>query len=273
MAASASAQIVLDGSATSLVRWVVSRDALPVEASADFLNRPSYSAARTLVNSLDRVLHVYVSAVSSVSYGKAQTVNLVLHTELPAVITGGWIRRTESISEDLTVGIAAKLRDWFAGLKSGGQLGSDLQISSLHPKPDGIVYSLPPEAISYLVVAGLDQWASELREESYVSRLAKIQASLGVRAAELARLLGVSREAIRRWFNGQPIASDRWDDIDRLERTVHQLAMYFREDLPALVRRRVPGLGGRTALDMMFAGRGDEVLGFYRRIFETDLTP
>lgn len=272
MAASASAEIVLDGSVTSLVRWVVSREALPIEANADFLNRPSYSAARVLVNSVDRVLHIYVSAVSSVSSGKAQTVNVVLHTELPAVVTGGWIRGADSIAEDLVVGIAAKLRDWFADLKSGGQVASDIRIHPLHPDRDAMRTDLPPEAVSYLVAAGLDRWASEVRDRSYVSRLAEIQASLGVRPSELARLLGVSREAIRRWFDGAPIASDRWDDIDRLERLVRQLANYFRQELPALVRRRVPGLSDRTPLEMMYSGRGDEVVRFYHRIFETDLT-
>jgi hypothetical protein len=274
MTITADAQIVLEGSTLSLLNWVANQDGLPLDITGDFLEKPSFNSAKLLVSALDKVVHVYVTALSpSLDFVGADLLNSVLHTELPSIVAGGWIRSSETLGDDLTVAVAAKLRGWIVDLQASGQVSGSIHIRELRPAAGGQRPEVRPEAVSYLVVAGLDQLSSEQRERSYSNQLAEIQTALGLRPAELARVLGVSREAIRRWFDSAPIAPERWSAIDQLERTVRRLVGYFRaEALPALIRRKIPGLGEKTPLELMYAGREDELLTFYERIFDRGVT-
>ncbi len=272
MSRTESARIVLEASGTSLVRWVANQDAVPV-AGVRFLNEPSYNSAKFLVNDLDKVVHLYAAALSSVDVEKAEILSAVLHAELPSIWTAGWIKATDSIDFDLTVALAAKARDWFADLQASGQVTPSIGIRVLRPEPGGLEMDVEPVSLGYLMIAGLDQWASEQRDQLYSNRLAQIQATLGLRPAELARLLEVSREAVRRWFDGAPIAPERWSDIDRLERIVRRLVSYFKaESLPALIRRTIPGLNNKTPLELINAGREDDLFTVYDAIFDRRVT-
>ncbi|MHB8572612.1 MAG: hypothetical protein ACYDAY_06605 [Candidatus Dormibacteria bacterium] len=272
MGSISAADVLLEATSTSLVSWVGNQAALPTQG-ADFLNRPTYASARILVNALDQVVHVYVSALGALDLGKTEALSAMLHTELPSLWTGGWIQSPETVGQDLAVGLAAKVRDWVSDLQASGQVTPSIRVRALRPAPGGVVINIDQEAISYLVVAGLDQWTSEAREMLYRSRLGHVQAAFGLRAAELARLLQVSREGLRRWFDGAPIAPERWADIDRLERLVHMLSGYFRpEVLPSLIRRKVPGLGNRSPMELIHAGREDELAAFYNAVFDRGVT-
>jgi len=94
-----------------------------------------------------------------------------------------------------------------------------------------------------------------------------------LRPAELARLLQVSREAVRRWFGGAPIAAERWEDIDRLDRILRRLTGYFKpEVLPALVRRKIPGVGYNSPLDLMQTRREEDLFDFYDAVLGRGVT-
>jgi hypothetical protein len=267
------AQVVLDGSTTSLVTWLENEAAIPMEAAEGFLARPTYSSARILVNSVDKVVHVYMAALSLVQSSLAQRLGPVLHTELPSVWSAGWIRTSETVGADVAVGLAARLRDLVADLQASGQVTPSIVIHQLRPQPAAVMMRVDQESMTYLAVAGLDQLMSEQRGTLYSSKLAHLQTTLGIRPAELARLLQVSREAVRQWFDGAPISPDRWSDIDRLDRLVQGLLSYFKiEALPAIVRRKIPGLEQRTPLEMIRMGREQELLNFYAAVFTHGVT-
>src|SRR3989442_925234 len=134
MSEPSSAWIVLEASSTSLVRWVANQDAVPVTTGNRFLTEPSYNSARLLVNALDKVVHLYVAALSSIHVESAEVLSAVLHTELPSIWTGGWIRTTDSLDKDLTVALAAKVRDWVADLQSSGQVSPSIGVKELRPE-------------------------------------------------------------------------------------------------------------------------------------------
>jgi hypothetical protein len=265
-------KIVLEASTTSLVRWVENQEAIPMKAGVAFLNQPSYASAQALVNALDNVVHVYVAAVSSADPEKATSLNAILHTELSSIWTSGWVKGTDSMETDLTIALAAKTRDWVADLQASGQVSPSIEIRILRPSP-GESADIDPDAIGYLVIAGLDQWVEEQRNQQYAERLAEVQVTLGLRTTELARLLKVSREAIRLWFEGAPIAPERWPEIDRLTEITHRLLGYFRaESLPAQIRRQIPGIEYMTPLELVSSRRERDLLQFYEAIFDRQVT-
>ena len=272
MAERTSAEIVLEGTSTSLVRWVENEVGIPSDFGAGFLSRPTYANAKTLVNAADNVVHVYISAVASIQSSLALLVQEILHTEVAAVWTS-WVRTPETAGTDLAVGLAARLRDLLSAFQAAGNVPPGATISELRPQPLESTVNVGPDAVRYLALASVDQLITESTTDRYTHKLAKLQTTLGLRPAELAGLLRVSREAVRRWFEGASIAADRWPSIDRLERIRERLTEYFRaETLPAIIRREIPGLGNRTALELIQADREDELLAFYHAIFRRRVT-
>jgi hypothetical protein len=268
-----SVQTLVEASVTSLVKWVESRHAIPSDVVGDFLQSPSYSSARALVSAVDGVVHLYTTTWAHVDAGQAQLLEAILHVELASVSTSGWIGVSHSISKDLSIALAAKTRDWLVDLQSTGRLESRYRIAPLNPGPAAQGPQLPAQALIYLTIAGLDKWTTEHRDASYRQKLGEVQSLLGLRTSELARILQVSGEAIRQWFDGASISPDRWADIDRLDRIAKTLLSFFKaESLPSVVRRKAPGLNHRSPLDLLVSGRDDELISAYETLFKRGVT-
>lgn len=79
--------------------------------------------------------------------------------------------------------------------------------------------------------------------------LGRIRGILGLSDPELARLLGVTRQALEQWRE-RGIPARRSADVDRLAAAAEWLAEeLIAERIPQIVRTPVPALGGRTMLD------------------------
>lgn len=79
--------------------------------------------------------------------------------------------------------------------------------------------------------------------------LAEIRTILGLSDPELARVLGVTRQALEQWRR-RGVPARRAADVDRLAAAARWLAdELIGERIPQLVRVPVPALGGRTMLD------------------------
>jgi DNA-binding transcriptional regulator YdaS (Cro superfamily) len=265
--------VLLGSTTTTLIRWVKAKRALPDERVSTFLTSPSLNSARRFVSALDGIVHLYVTTASTVAPEQEGILDGILHLELASVCAGGWIGGTSSVGEDVSIALAAKTRDWLADLQASGRINAMVNIAPLAPKRTEHGASLSLRAMGYVSLAGLDRWSEERRESNYRERLGRIQSLLGIRRSELARILGVTPEAVRQWFDGAPISSDRHPDIDRINAVVDELAKIFRpEALPSLVRRRVPVLGNRTPLELILAGREDEVIRAYQQLFRPGVT-
>ena len=108
---------------------------------------------------------------------------------------------------------------------------------------------------------------------TYLYKLERVRSLLALKPAELAKLVGVSREALRQWHGGAQISSERWADIDRLVSTVNRLASYFKpEALPSIVRRRAQALNQQTAFDWLASKRYDELLSQYEAALTYEAT-
>jgi hypothetical protein len=168
---------------------------------------------------------------------------------------------------DIAVGLAAGLRTWLLELKSSGQVPS-LQVEAIVPPHAWRRIEMRPEAITYMASAALDQDSEEQHAESYLYKLERIRSTLGLKPAELARLLAVTPEGLRQWRLGGTIAKERWPEIDNLSETVRKLTEFFKpEALPSIVRRRSPGLGNRTPLDWLASGNYEGLVSLYQEVF------
>ncbi len=89
-----------------------------------------------------------------------------------------------------------------------------------------------------------------------------------VSATQLGRMFGVSRQAESKWLSQGPPA-DRREQITALGEATDLLDRWVkRERIPAVVRRPVESLGGRSRLDVALAGEIDVLLAELRETFD-----
>jgi len=78
-----------------------------------------------------------------------------------------------------------------------------------------------------------------------------------ISATQLGDMFGISRQAASKWLAEGPPAARR-DQVAVLGQATDLLDQWVkRERIPAVVRRRVDALGGRTRLDVALAGEFD----------------
>ncbi len=264
--------VILQGSIGTLETWLDTRGLAKSGIAVRLIGEPSYAAASDLVASADGVIHVYSAAASGLTPGLERTVESALHLDLAAICVSGWITSPGSIQRDLAVGLAARMREIIATYVASSGLVTEYQPVTLRPRLHVEPLPLPDIAVAYVGAAALDQWFGEHRAEDYQLKLERIKTGLGLRISDLAKLVGVTREAIRRWGTGAPISEEHWGQIDRLFSVVGQIQRYFRpESVPGQVRRKIPAFDGLTALQLIAAGREAELLARYRRFFEGEI--
>jgi hypothetical protein len=92
------------------------------------------------------------------------------------------------------------------------------------------------------------------REHAFQRRgaadLRDVMAIFALGPTAVGRLMDVSRQAVEQWLmHGVPVA--RLADVGQLAQAARAMHAYFRpERIPQIVREPVPGLGGRTVLEV-----------------------
>jgi hypothetical protein len=133
--------------------------------------------------------------------------------------------------------------------------------------------ALPPaEAAERVLTQAGDDWTraflDELDRRVRIQPLARLLALWDLSGAGAARLFGVSRQAFAKWLEHGPPA-DRVDTVAALAAATDTLERYVkRENIPAVVRRAAPALGGRSLLQLAQSGRAEEVLRRVQAMFD-----
>jgi len=118
--------------------------------------------------------------------------------------------------------------------------------------------------------AWLDRFAEELDRGRAVHGLERVMAVWGLTQAEVARLFGVSRQAVGKWVSGG-VPVERVPAFADLAAATDLLVRQLRRDrIPAVVRRPAPALGDRSLVDLVAAGRTGDVLAACRAMFAFD---
>jgi predicted XRE-type DNA-binding protein len=130
----------------------------------------------------------------------------------------------------------------------------------------------PGEAARVLVQNADEAWLAELQRSLDQWRAhADLDHILGVwnlSQSDAAELFGVTRQAISKW-RAQGAPTSRIDALADLSAATDILVRYLKRDrIPAVVRRPSDELGGRSLLDLVGAGRFEDVLGACRRMFQ-----
>ena len=109
--------------------------------------------------------------------------------------------------------------------------------------------------------------AQELDHRLSGRQLDRVLRLWGLSRTELGELFGVSRQAVSKWIR-DGVPSDRATAVADIEAITDLLDRYLKRDrIPAVVRRRADGLGGRSLLELVGAGRTAEALELTRRMF------
>jgi DNA-binding XRE family transcriptional regulator len=124
-------------------------------------------------------------------------------------------------------------------------------------------------------VAGLVQadLAQEQGGSEYLGKLKRLQAGFALTQRELAELLKVRPQAIRKWFAGGGISPDVRAAIDIHLAQLQRLESHFQPGLlPSILRRPDRGLKGRRPIALVIAGKADEFADYVERVITDDRT-
>ncbi len=118
--------------------------------------------------------------------------------------------------------------------------------------------------------AWLDAFAASLDRRRFGGSLERTLQVWRVSQAEMARFLGVSRQAVGKWLErGAP--ATRADAVADLAVATDLLVHYLKRDrIPAVVRRGIPALGGGSLVDLLARGDTPSVVLACRRMFAFD---
>jgi DNA-binding transcriptional regulator YiaG len=267
-------EVLLQGSATNLQVWFEQKNLLPADnAAAAFLKQQNWVSAVQLARASEPLIHYCVNIITDLVPGDKDAINELIHLELAPVWMSGWLGARSSPEADVAVGLIARIRRWLHDLKPSERLHRSVEINNIEPPRATAGFQIRASALSYLTLASLDVHATETRNDAYRLKLNWIRSALGISPAELARLLHVSREAIRRWELGESISSERWADIDELHSYVEKLLTYIRpERLPAVIRRRIPALSNQAPLELIASRRVGELIALYESLTSYETT-
>ena len=141
----------------------------------------------------------------------------------------------------------------------------------MHRSPALLALS-PAEAAERVLAQAGDDWTraflDELDRRIRTQPLERLIALWGLSGAGAARLFGVSRQAFSKWIDEGPPA-DRAATVTALAAATDLLERYLkRENIPAVVRRTAPALGGRSLLQIAESGGAEEVLQRVKAMFD-----
>ncbi len=134
----------------------------------------------------------------------------------------------------------------------------------------------PRDAAAELVAAhqGEPRWLDEFAE--YLDRhrggqsLARTLAVWDLNQSQAARLFGVSRQALNKWLE-HGVPADRTEAIAELAAATDLLVRYLKRDrIPAVVRRPIAALDGKSLFDLLEDGDTAVLLEASRDMFRFD---
>lgn len=131
----------------------------------------------------------------------------------------------------------------------------------------------PVEAANRLIRAQTDQddwldaFAEQLDRQRNADALKRILSIWGLSQSDAARVFGVSRQAISKWFDvGVP--AERAIVVAELGAATDLLVRHLKRDrVAAVVRRPASRLGNQSLLDCLFAQQHERVLDACRQMF------
>jgi hypothetical protein len=113
----------------------------------------------------------------------------------------------------------------------------------------------------------LDAFTEALDRRRAGQDLMRILRVWGLSRTAAGQLFGVTRQAVTKWLDAG-VPTDRVEQVADVAAATDLLVRHLkRERIPAVVRRRAPGLGDRSLLELWAAGDTKRVLVLTREMF------
>lgn len=116
-------------------------------------------------------------------------------------------------------------------------------------------------------IGWLDAFTEHLDRRRNADSLKRILSTWDLNQSDAARVFGVSRQAISKWFD-QGVPAERAAAVADLAAATDLLVHHLkRERIPAVVRRPAEGLRGRSLLELLEHSDSAAILEACRRMF------
>jgi hypothetical protein len=262
---------LLDGTIDEVQEWG-RRQAEAQISCRDVITGRSPSKARQFVavalTLVHRAMEELTAEVRAPDAERAY-LNKHLHEAVSATVMSPWMVVADDARAAVALELAQRCRS--IPLLNGGGGGP----WSALPLPDalrrseaaGSVEGWPtasPRLVAFIEGAVLEDLTGEPGHDEYLTKLQRLQHGFGLNIQELTRLLHVSRTSVQKWLAGGGISRDVQARIDEQLNYLARMESHWRPGLlPSIVRRRGRGLRGRTPLQLILAGKSDEVLEYF----------
>ena len=113
----------------------------------------------------------------------------------------------------------------------------------------------------------IERLAAELSRRLGARGLGNVARTWHLSLTALGEMFGVSRQAASKWLK-DGVPPDRATQVADVEAVAELLERHLKpERVPAVVRRRSPGLGGESLISMISGGHSAEALELTREMF------
>jgi len=264
--------ILLEGSVDDILMWSDQQTTTHVSCRTLLRGKsPRVAEAYTQV-ALD-IIHRALKESRAERHGEPETpyVVLTLHRAAESAPASGWVAFDDDARHVVALEVAQRLRVVSATYfgKQAPLLDAPAHEPAQRPawSPDSTrVLSF----VSRLVDADL---AAEQGGRELVAHLERLRTGFGLDQVELAKLLRVAPQAIRKWQRGGGATPENRAAIDVHLDELRRLESYFAPGrLPSILRRKDRGLNGRRPVELVIAGKADHFADYVERVIADDRT-
>src|SRR3989442_1377351 len=149
-------EIVLSGSATRVERWYKTEHLVTSGAATNFATLLTVPAARSLIRSVDPLVHRFASLAELAISHDYPLASPVFHLVVATVVASPWFGSSGSYTNDLTLGLTARFRSWIGELAAAGEITTTVQIKQLEPVQHSDWRPISGDAVTYVAAAALD---------------------------------------------------------------------------------------------------------------------
>lgn len=265
--------VLLEGTVADILAWSDRRPGAHV------------SCRRLLAGASARVAHEYAEVALDIVHQALREVRADLQEEAAApyfVITlhnaavtapaSGWAHVDDDARHAVALEVGQQLR-----VATATYFGRHVRLLAAppHARRDrepisaaGALRSLT--FVSHLVEADL---AQEREAPELIGKLERLQRGFGLSQVELAKMLRVRPQAIRKWQGGGGATPENRAAIDTQLEQLRRLESHFRPGLlPSILRRPAGDLKGRRPIDLVIAGKANQFADYVERVIADDRT-
>ena len=266
--------ILLEGTTDDVLKWSETRPNARISCRELLKGASSQIAHDYAQAALDIVHRAIKEALSEhVRESTASYLVFTLHHAAVTAPASGWARIDDDARHAVALEVAQQLR-----VATATFFGKDIRLliapvgSGEHDFDQFSISTLTRvlRFVSGLVDADL---AEEQEGTELIGKLKRLQGGFGLTQVELAELLHVEPQAIRKWLRGGGATPENRAAIDVHLEELRRLESHFKPGLlPSILRRPDRGLKGRRPIKLVVTGKANQFADYVERVIADDRT-